>query len=255
MGFWLKKCISAILLPLPFGLLFLGAGLVLLLCCRAKRTRTSFLVVGFLMILIFSLNVVSIAMINHLQSQYKPLIHPSLQITKVVVLGSGVTGEKIYPPNLTLGPGSLSRLVEGIRLFNLVQQNHADAKLILSGGRVFQAPSASGKMRNIAVMLGISPEKIILENGSRDTHDEATYMQKMIGKEPFILVTSAFHMPRAMALFKHLGMKPIAAPTEYMGSRYRHVIGFAPNASSLVRSDIAIHEYLGMLWAWLRGYI
>ena len=213
MGFWLKKFISSFLLPLPLGMLCLTVGLVLLFMNRAKRTRITFLLAGFFIILIFSLNPVSFAMIDHLQAQYKPLIHPPAYATKIIVLGGGVRGKKSYPPNLTLGPGSLSRLAEGVRLFKLMQKNHVNPKLILSGGRVYLAPASSGKMRNTAVMFGVRKKIFILENGSRDTHDEAMYMRKIAGKKPFILVTSAFHMPRAMALFKHLGMRPIAAPT------------------------------------------
>ncbi|OGT27173.1 MAG: hypothetical protein A3I77_00630 [Gammaproteobacteria bacterium RIFCSPLOWO2_02_FULL_42_14] len=252
--FWFKKFISAYLLPTPFGLLFLCAGLILLWFHRAKKTRRVFLVMGFLVLLAFSVGPIPNLLTEHLQSQYRPMLNPPATIHKIVVLGAGASDKKDEPPNLSLDAASLSRLLEGIRLFHLIQKNNPDAKLILSGGRVFESPASSGKMRNTAVMLGMSDQNIVLENGSQDTREEAIHLRKILGKSPFLLVTSATHMPRAMALFQHAGTHPIAAPTQFSGARC-HMFCYIPNATSLLKSDIAIHEYLGIVWARLRGYI
>ncbi len=255
MTFWLKKLISNLLLPLPLGLFWLAIGILILLAKRSKRLGIISIAMGFLIITFFAFNPVSAKMLHALQSQYTPLMTPPNDVDKIVVLGGGVSGGKNYPPNLTLSSSSLSRLIEGIRLLKLIEINHPDATLILSGGRVFQSPAIAGKMRNTALMLGVSEKNTLLEDGSRDTYEEAIYLQKMIGDKPFILVTSAFHMPRAMALFQQLGMHPIAAPTQYLGQHDSPLFWYIPNANSLIFSDIAIHEYLGMTWADLLGYI
>lgn len=255
MLFWIKKMISAFLLPLPFGLLLIMLGLLLLITNQAKRTQITSLISGFCIIFLFSFAPISQGLFNHLQNQYEPLMTVPTQITNIVVLGSGLGGKKNYPPNLTLGPGSLSRLIEGIRVYNMVLKNNPNATLILSGGRVYQSPSVAGKMRNVAVMLGVNPANIALEDGSLDTHDEALFLQKTLGNNPFILVTSAFHMPRSMKLFEALGMRPIAAPTQFSTTGHIPLINYVPNTSNLQKSDTAIHEYLGILWARMRGYI
>lgn len=255
MTFLIKKLISNLLLPLPCGLFWIVIGILILLAKRSRRFGIISISMGFLIITLFALNPISTSLLHALQSQYAPLTLPPNDVDKIVVLGGGVSGGKDYPPNLMLGSASLSRLIEGIRLLKLIEANHPDATLILSGGRVFQSPTIAGKMRNTALMLGISEKNTLLEDGSRDTHEEAIYLQKMVGNKPFILVTSAFHMPRAMALFQNLGMHPIAAPTQFLGQHYNPLFWYIPNANSLIYSDIAIHEYLGMAWAGLLGYI
>ena len=255
MFFLIKKIISSFLLPLPFGLTFIFLGLFFLLIHRAKCFSRIALIIGFCVITAFALPPISGLLLNHLQNQYAPLITPPANINNIVVLGGGVSTQKELPPNLTLGASSLSRLVEGIRLFKIIQKTNPVLSLILSGGRVFQAPAVAGKMQNTAVMLGVPQENTQLENGSMDTRDEALFIQKLVGTQPFILVTSAYHMPRAMDLFRDLGMHPIAAPTQFLRTRYEYKISPLPNSNSLITSDTAIHEYLGIVWGKLRGYI
>jgi uncharacterized SAM-binding protein YcdF (DUF218 family) len=255
MTFWLKKMVSGFLLPLPFGLIWFAAGLLLLMARCAPRLRNITFIIGFLVITIFSFNPVSTKLLNKLQSQYAPLTQVPTGVTQVVVLGGGVNDDQDYPANITLGSASLSRLVEGIRQFKALAANNINPTLILSGGQVFGSPTAAGKMQNVATLLGVNPSNIILENGSQDTHQEALFLKKTLGSHPFILVTSAYHMPRSMALFEHQGMHPIAAPTEILSSKTHTALFYIPNASSLIMSNIALHEYIGILWAKMQGYI
>lgn len=255
MGFLVKKIVSAFLLPLPLALISIGTGIVLLLINRFKRIQIFCFLLGFSCLFIFGLPITANCLINQLQFQYHPLLQFPSNVQKIVVLGGGVSGGKHYPPNLTLNSASLSRLIEGIRLFKLAEQQGGQPELILSGGRVYESNSNAGMMRNTALMLGIHSEQTLIENGSRDTQEEALYLKKKLKIQPFILVTSAFHMPRAIALFKAQGMNPIAAPTQFLGSTNPMIKTLIPGTSSLLLSDIAIHEYLGIAWAKLNKFI
>ena len=98
---------------------------------------------------------------------------------------------------------------------------------------------------------------ILIENQSLDTVDEATNLKPVLKKQPFALVTSGVHMKRAMALFSHLGMHPIPAPTQIQ-HKTRHattVINYLPRANALAAFDSAWHEYLGLIWSYLRHQI
>lgn len=255
MGFWIKKLVSSLLQPLPFGLIWIGTGILMLLSHYSKKRATICIFIGFCTITLFSILPISTALLNTLQLQYPALTNPPRTVTKIVVLGGGVSGGKNLPPNLSLGGSSLSRLVEGARLFKIIQKTNPTVKLILSGGRVFQSPSVAGKMQNTATMLGIPAQNTVIEDGSRDTYEEAIYLHKTLGKKPFILVTSGFHMPRSMALFQNLGMHPIAAPTQFLGKNYNPGSWYIPRSRNLMNSDLSIHEYLGIVWANLLGYI
>ena len=147
----------------------------------------------------------------------------------------------------------MTRLVEGSRLQKMIP----GAKLLLSGGRVFDPVADAEVMAKLALSIGVDRQSMVLETASRDTEDEAKLIKEMVGNDPFLLVTSASHMPRSMALFNKLGMKPIPAPTGYMvketqGSNPRM---FFPSVDGLRKAETAFYEYLGLAWAKLRGQI
>ena len=182
-------------------------------------------------------------------------MQPPTNINTIVVLGGGVRNNTHAPPNTQLGSASLSRLIEGIRLYKLIRNQSGHAKLILSGGRVFGVNVEAHKMQNTAVILGVRPSDMVLARGSKDTYDEALYLKNKVGNKRFIVVTSAVHMPRTMALFHKQGMRPIAAPTQYIADKKKfNCTRLIPSTSNLIHTDIALHEYFGMWWAKLRGF-
>jgi len=74
-------------------------------------------------------------------------------------------------------------------------------------------------MADMALELGIRPEDIIIESRAVDTKDHPIRVKEIFGDDLFILVTSATHMPRAMALFRKHNMHPIPAPTDYLAMK------------------------------------
>ena len=110
-------------------------------------------------------------------------------------------------------------------------------------------------MARVAREMGVPESDIILETKSRDTKDEALFIKPIVGNELFVLVTTASHIPRSMALFNKLGMNPIPSP---IGHSVKDVQGlshysFFPSPGNIQKTELAIHEYLGMTWAKLRG--
>ena len=112
-------------------------------------------------------------------------------------------------------------------------------------------------MRKLAEHLGVPPGALLMETRSDDTASEAKDIMPYVGRNPFILVTSAFHMPRALGLFRHLGMQPIPASCNYLGdwTSQPFVMEIPPEADALVQSEVAWHERLGMIWEHLRGQL
>jgi uncharacterized SAM-binding protein YcdF (DUF218 family) len=107
-------------------------------------------------------------------------------------------------------------------------------------------------MAQLAQDLGVGRQDMILEAQPRDTEDEARLIAPIVGQQPFILVTEASHMPRALALFRKQGTHPIADPA---GFRTGHRPAVAPDAEDLRGSERAVYEYLGLAWAKIRGKI
>ncbi|MBI2131555.1 MAG: YdcF family protein, partial [Candidatus Tectomicrobia bacterium] len=110
-------------------------------------------------------------------------------------------------------------------------------------------------MSEVAVQLGVSPSAIVLEPEALDTESQARAAPRYVGRDRFILVTSAAHMPRSMALFRRQGLRPIPAPTghSFIRRAYRQPRDFLPSVSALDASQTVIYERMGYLWAWLRG--
>ena len=131
--------------------------------------------------------------------------------------------------------------------------------LIFTGGSGFKGFTPVAEvMADMAVELGVGQDKIIIEPVAVDTGAHPSYVKQIIGRDRFILVTSALHMYRAVAFFNKHGMYPIAAPTDYISRQREGGISpgmFFPDASSLEKTGQAIHEYLGIVWAKLRAEI
>ena len=178
---------------------------------------------GTVLLLLLSLPGIASQFLTPLERRYPALLHPEKISWEgqtggtspkwIVVLGGGHRSDPSLPANSQINPAALGRVVEGVRLYKAIP----GSKLLLSGGVVFDPVPEAAVMARIAVLLGVKPQDISLESDSRDTADQAEIIAKMIGKEKFILVTSAAHMPRSMALFKKRGLQPIPAPTDFHG--------------------------------------
>ncbi len=104
--------------------------------------------------------------------------------------------------------------------------------------------------------MGVPRERITLEARSNDTSDEAALLPPLVGKSPFLLVTSAAHMRRAMALCRKQGLNPIAAATDFTRGSVEWSAGdLLPRAAGFLRADYALHEWIGYWWSSLRGTI
>jgi len=101
--------------------------------------------------------------------------------------------------------------------------------------------------------LGVPKENLILENRAWDTEDEAILLSQVVNGSQFALVTSAYHMPRAVQHFKRLGVHPIPAPCEFTSTDYSMVCDWlVPTPGALRQTHLAIHEYVGLTWLFIR---
>jgi uncharacterized SAM-binding protein YcdF (DUF218 family) len=249
----LKKLLAACLLPYPIALSLLLLGLALL-WFSAQRQRMGRVLssIGLLLLLLGGYDVFSGPLLAPLESEYTPLTAASLAALSpspvaIMVLGSGFRPNLEVPANDRLSANGLVRLTEGVRLLRLVP----GARLIVSDGL-----GQGEALAETATIMGIPRERIALEARSNDTSDEAALLPPLVGSAPFLLVTSAAHMRRAMALFRKQGLHPIAAATDFahIGSPWT-TSDLLPHASGFFRAEYALHEWIGLWWAGLRGKI
>ena len=254
--FLFKNIIGPFFDPLSICLAIFTIGLIMLWFTKKQRSGKVLVTIGLVFLILAGYDWFSAPFIKPLESKYPAMmpIPRSPGIKYIVVLGAGVSADNKIPPNAQLSITALARLIEGIRIHNALPQT----RLVLSGGLMSNNVSEAQAMAKTASSLGIAPQKMILDAQSKDTEDQARLIKQIVGNDRFILVTTASHMPRSIALVKKLGLNPIPAPTDYRvkGGRREITPGkFFPNSSNVMMMELAMHEYLGIAWAKLRGRI
>ena len=262
--FGLKKILAPLFSPLSICVELMAFGLFLLVFSRKQKTGKIFVALGMIVLLMCSYEGVSGRVLRTLEAQYPPLRVAELMPYKnggigkssvkwVVVLAGGVAGDSTLPIQLQISHYSRVRLMEGIRLHRLLP----DSKIILTGGIGFDGPPEATTLSRVAQELGVAKADLVLEVESRDTKDHPLYVRHIVKEEPFILVTSAFHMPRAMKLFVKQGLVPIPAPAGHWkpDKEFWSPASLFPSASGIRLAELAYHEYMGLTWAWVWGQI
>ncbi len=247
--FVLKKVVGEVMGPLSIGLFIAFAGLVALYIERLRIAK-QLLTLAFVWITLVSYGPISDMLVKPLEQKYPALIETPVDVNYVLVLGNGHKSDATLPISTQVSSTALTRLSEGIRHYYRLP----DAKLIVSGYSGLYDPNSHASMqKKIALSLGMDADDILMFDKAKDTLEEAMAMKNVVGTEPFILVTSATHMPRAYKIFASLGLNPIAAPTDYYAvgeSEWLHT----PNGDSLKGSDHAFHEYYGLTWEWIKRW-
>ncbi|MBM4284800.1 MAG: hypothetical protein FJ128_06070 [Deltaproteobacteria bacterium] len=255
--FFFKKFLLAATGPVALGLLLLFAGLFLLWVTARQRAGRLLATAGALLLALAAYNPLVDLWLNPLERHHPILTDQQVAALGagrrgpvprwVVVLGGGLTEIPGAPATCQLSETTVARLVEGIRLHRLLP----GSKLLFSLGET-TTPLVFARL---CESLGVAREALVLETQSRDTADQARRLAPFLGRDPFILVTSASHLPRSVALFRQEGLAPLPQAAGYLGQG-RGPFGLGnifPNAYGLIRSERALHEYLGLAWHQLGG--
>ena len=260
--FWLKKFVSFWLMPLPLCLTLLVSGLLLARSPRRSRIGRLLLGAAAALLLLFSNKAVSTRLLRPLEERYPaiPEIAAGASLPTaiagcrfVVVLGGGHSDMPGIAATGQLSASALGRIVEAVRLLRLLP----GARLVVSGPGEPGRPSHAAVLARAAESLGIDPERISLVDTALDTEDESLAVAQIAGKARVALVTSAWHMPRAAALFRRAGVDFAPCPADFVA---RTNIRFewsdlTWDSEALERSTLAVHERVGLLWLRLRGGI
>jgi uncharacterized SAM-binding protein YcdF (DUF218 family) len=250
MDFLLKKFVSMFIMPLPLGVALILLGIYFLSKQNYTKAKYS-LALSILWLFLISYSPVSDLLLADLESKNPTLHHAPKDVKYIYVLGGGHNTDENRPITSQVVDTSVVRLSEGIRHYHQLGGN---AKIIVSGYHgLYDTTEHALMQKRLAVSLGINENDLILHLGTRDTQEEAQAGKKLLGAEPFILVTSASHMTRALKFFRHEGLNPIASPTNHLSnSKYLNYTDFF-SADALKKSHILWHEYLGLIWQKIKG--
>ena len=235
------------ILPLLASPLFLV--IILVLCGLLFRSRRAGLAaVGIL--IVCSLPVFSNKLIYLLERDYSLVPPASAKTADAIVVLSGMMRTIEGANGLEYEWGEASdRIFAGI---DLIKENKAPA-LVLTGGKL---PWSVGKpegeyLRDIAEKLGVSSDVILLTENVHNTDQEAKAVTKLLNKEVpnIILVTSAFHMPRAQKVFEAAGIVVSPFPVDFLsGADKTTLMHFIPSAGAFNNTSFFVREIIGRLY-------
>lgn len=245
-GFLIKKLIGGMMMPMSIVFLLGILGLLFLFIKKYNYAKV-FLVSSFVILFVFSYNPISNMIISNLEYSNKALIQVPSDIKYIAVLGSGHTSNDNISIISQMDESSLARVSEGVLLYHKI----GDAKLIFSGYSGNDAVPHAFMQKKLAIELGVKEEDIITFSNPKDTYEEAVAIKELLGNEPFILVTNAFHMSRAIDTFNLVGLSPIPAPTGHKASNVDYLK--RPSGYDMQKSETAVWEYLGLLFNKLKS--
>ena len=262
MMFFLSKLLPLFVYPLGLSSLLMVLGLVWV--WKHPRLASGAIALSLFIIFFTSNPNVASKLVRTLEQQYLPM-EPVPTADAIVVLG-GATAAQLEPRPWVEVSEAGDRILYGARLYN---QKRAP-KLLLSGGRVSWRGGSGGSeaedMKQIAMAMDVPAEDILLEGNSLNTRQNAVNTQAILQSESInsvLLVTSAIHMPRSVAIFKKLGINVIPAPTDYLsptetqgpGTLEGRILSLLPDAEAQSHFTRALKEYIGFVIYRLRGWV
>ena len=234
------------ILPLIFSPLMLVIGLIVLGIIFNLR---KFSLIGIIILILSSLPIISNKFIAYLEKDYQPIEIADVENVDAIVVLSGMIRVIGDEENLKYEfTDSVDRFFAGLDLFN----NNKSPILILTRGKMsWSLGIAEGEyLKELAIKYGVSEENIILTDEVQNTDQEAKAIKEILTEDAkIILVTSAFHMPRAEKVFKAANINLIPYPVDFQNSKSKTtMMDFIPSAGSLFDTSHFVREMIGRLY-------
>lgn len=245
------------LYPLGIVLVLLAVSLVLL---KKQKIRAVFALVGtgVGLLLLLSNEIVANALMGGLERRYLPVDVHSVKADAIVALG-GCGRPKMYPRSHVEFNEAGERMFHSLRLYKA----GAAPWVIVSGGGIdfiLKGQADARDMRELMVEFGMPFDSILVEDKSRNTYENAVLVKKLMEDKgirlKIILVTSAAHMPRSVAIFKKAGFEVVPAPTDFLVEKKSYNwYSILPRVENIYDSTHALKERIGFLFYHLMGWL
>lgn len=253
MSFIVSKIVGALIQPIQLVCLTLAIGLVLGWLGWARLGRWLVLLAAFVLLSIVWLPVGRLIALP-LEQRFPMLTSLPDKVDGIIVLGGFANPELTARfGQATLG-NATERFVEGA----VLARRYPQARLLHTGGSGFLLPTTplaeADISHSLMVSLGFDEPRMLYENKSRNTWENALYSKELVQPQPgetWLLVTSAIHMPRSVGIFRQVGWQVIPYPVDY-----RAVFGwndFRRLVDELELLHSAVQEWVGLVAYWWLG--
>lgn len=260
MFFYIAKAVWFVLQPSTLIALLIGYGAILIWTGWARWGRR-FVSIGAVLLLIVGLSPLGNALILPLEDRF-----PRADLDRppppagIIILGGAedrLVGGARHAPTLNEAG---ERLLEGA----ILAHKFPGAKIAFSGGDagiLYKSDSEAEGAAALLTQLGIARDRLILESDARDTYENAVYLKKELeakgeldASKRWLLITSAYHMPRSMGAFRQAGFEVEPWPVDYRTRGLEDLSRpFDKVSEGLRRVDVATREWVGLVAYWLTG--
>lgn len=248
MFFFASKVFWLLVQPTSLVLLLILVGLALLLWRRRKSAVAALGLAAMLQVLV-AFTSLGYVLIQPLEDRFAVPAEPPEQVGAIIMLG----GATMARPSTARGIAELNQAGDRLTTTLRLAQLYPDARIVLSGGAGFlmgETESEAETMRRFLVGLGVADDRLVLEGESMNTAENASFTRDMLeaGEGAVLLVTSAFHMPRSVGIYRQEGIEVVPWPTDYRSAGNQGFgLDIANLNQNLETATIAIREWIGLL--------
>ena len=236
--------------------IFVGLLGIILLFTRFARAGRALTAGGMIALAVGSLTPVGAMLLRPLENRFPQPSAPLPRPTGIIVLGGAVDTDKSEARHQVYLDADAARMTTGFEL----ARRYPHAQLVFTGGsggfpreRLAEAISA----RDLWLSLGVPAEQMVFEEKSRNTWENAVFTRDLVKPKPgetWLLVTSAWHMPRSAGIFRHIGFPVVPYPVAYRTfGDGRDFQVFASPIDRLSMLDLGVREWIGLLAYRLAG--
>ncbi|MGY3535442.1 YdcF family protein [Bradyrhizobium sp. USDA 4452] len=252
MFFVLSKTLGIILLPINFliGVGVIGAALLL---TRFARLGRKLMVGSLLLLAICGFSPLGNVLVSALEQRFPPWDASRGAPDGIIVLGGSIDADLSVAHGTPVVRTAADRVIAAAAL----ARRYPNARLVFTGGSANLISNDAREADYAAEMfesLGIAKSRLIIERRSRNTAENAEFSKTLVDPKPgerWLLVTSAYHMPRSVGLFRKAGFNVEAYPVDW---RVGDVMSFAALAiEGLSRTDLGAREWIGLVAYHLAG--
>jgi uncharacterized SAM-binding protein YcdF (DUF218 family) len=255
--FLASKLLAFAIEPLFWVLLLLSAGVLALFWHRPRMGRV-FAGMALAALVLASWTSGSEALVRALESRHpRPAdMDMNLQVG-IVLLGGGLSGSRLWEEHQQVGLNEQAeRMTEAV----VLMRRHPHLRLLFTGGIANVSSTGTTEAERARAFfdaMGVDPTRVIYENASRNTYENALYSAGLRGVDkrlPWLLLTSAFHMPRSMGVFQHAGWNVTPWPVDYRTIAHDSWFDFSLHNGPALWA-LALHEWLGMAAYRMAGWL
>jgi uncharacterized SAM-binding protein YcdF (DUF218 family) len=252
--FVLSKTLGVMLMPTNF-LVLLGLLGVMLLATRFASLGRKLVVASILMLAVCGFSPLGNLLLYPLENRFPPWDEARGAPDGVIVLGGPIDPDLSAAHDTPVISSAPDRIVVAAEL----ARKYPDARIVFSGGSA-DLMSRDAREGDFAIeifeALGIDRERLIVERRSRNTYENAAFSKDLVAPKPgerWLLITSAYHMPRAVGLFWKVGFAVEPYPVDWRLGAGADL--FMPSQADvgLARTDLAMREWIGLLAYRLAG--